>query len=94
MAQGEFSMYTQLLSRVRLIVTPWSPARQAFLSMANSWSCTEAIKIRLECIGMGGPSWGIVSNTRRYLKIILRGWWWGCVGQLTTSVRPEVNYSP
>ena len=30
--------FIQLLSRVRLFVTPWTAARQASLSIANSWS--------------------------------------------------------
>ena len=36
-SRGPFSS-VQLLSRVRLFVTPWTAARQASLSITNSWS--------------------------------------------------------
>ena len=36
----------QSLSRVRLFVTPWIPARQAFLSITNSWSSFKLISIK------------------------------------------------
>ena len=35
----------QLLSRVHLFVTPWTTARQAFLSITNSWSLLKLISI-------------------------------------------------
>ena len=35
----------QLLSRVRLFVTPWTRARQASLSIANSWSLPKLMSI-------------------------------------------------
>ena len=37
----------QSLSRVRLIVTPWSAARQASLSITNSWSLLKLMSIEL-----------------------------------------------
>ena len=37
----------QLLSRVRLLVTPWTAARQASLSIANSWSLSKLMSIEL-----------------------------------------------
>ena len=37
----------QLLSRVRLLVTPWMAARQASLSIANSWSLSKLMSIEL-----------------------------------------------
>ena len=35
----------QLLSRVRLFATPWTAARQAFLSITNSWSLPKPMSI-------------------------------------------------
>ena len=35
----------QLLSRVRLFVTPWTAARQASLSITNSWSLPKVMII-------------------------------------------------
>ena len=35
----------QSLSRVRLFVTPWTAARQAFLSITNSWSLLRLMSI-------------------------------------------------
>ena len=37
----------QSLSRVRLFVTPWSAARQASLSITNSWSSPKPMSIEL-----------------------------------------------
>ena len=37
----------QLLSRVRLFVTPWMAARQASLSITNSWSVLRLMSIEL-----------------------------------------------
>ena len=37
----------QLLSPVRLFVTPWTAARQASLSITNSWSLLELLSIEL-----------------------------------------------
>ena len=35
----------QLLSRVQLFATPWTPARQASLSITNSWSLPKLMSI-------------------------------------------------
>ena len=35
----------QLLSRVQFFVTPWTPARQASLSITNSWSLLKLMSI-------------------------------------------------
>ena len=35
----------QLLSRVQFFVTPWTPARQDFLSINNSWSLFKLMSI-------------------------------------------------
>ena len=35
----------QLLSRVRLFVTPWTTARQAPLSITNSWSLLKLMSV-------------------------------------------------
>ena len=37
----------QSLSGVRLFVTPWTAARQAFLSITNSWSLLKLMPIEL-----------------------------------------------
>ena len=37
----------QLLSHVRLFATPWTAARQASLSITNSWSLLKLISIEL-----------------------------------------------
>ena len=37
----------QLLSRVRLFATPWTAARQASLSITNSWSLLKLMSIEL-----------------------------------------------
>ena len=37
----------QLLSRVRLFATPWTAARQASLSITNSWSLPKLVSIEL-----------------------------------------------
>ena len=37
----------QLLSRVRLFATPWTAARQAYLSITNSWSLPKFMSIEL-----------------------------------------------
>ena len=37
----------QSLSRVRLFATPWTAARQAFLSITNSWSPPKPMSIEL-----------------------------------------------
>ena len=34
------------LSRVRLFVTPWTAARQAFLSITNSWSLLKLMSVK------------------------------------------------
>ena len=44
--QTQFSS-VQLLSRVRLFATPWTTARQASLSITNSWSPPRPISIEL-----------------------------------------------
>ena len=36
----------QLLSHVRLFVTPWTAAHQAFLSITNSWSLLKLMSIK------------------------------------------------
>ena len=46
--EAQLIVVVQLLSRVRLFVTPWTAARQASLSITNSWSllklmCTESV---------------------------------------------------
>ena len=43
---AEFSS-VQLLSRVRHISTPWTPANQASLSITNSWSSPKLMSIEL-----------------------------------------------
>jgi len=45
-APPEFSS-VQLLSRVRLFVTPWTAARQASLSITNTWSLFKLLSIEL-----------------------------------------------
>ena len=42
----QFSSF-QLLSRVRLFVTPWTAARQASLSITNSWSLLKLMPIEV-----------------------------------------------
>ena len=37
----------QLLSRVQLFATPWTVARQASLSITNSWSLLKLMSIEL-----------------------------------------------
>ena len=37
----------QLLSRVRLFVTPWAAAHRASLSITNSWSLLKLMSIEL-----------------------------------------------
>ena len=37
--------FLQLLIRVRLFATPWTAARQAYLSVTNSWSLLKLISI-------------------------------------------------
>ena len=44
-ALHRFSCLVQSLSRVRLFVTPWTAARQASLSIANSWSLLRLMSI-------------------------------------------------
>ena len=44
--KNQFSS-VQLLSRVRLFVTPWTAAHQAFLSNTNSWSLLKLMSIEL-----------------------------------------------
>ena len=39
------SVSVQLLSHVRLFVTPWTAAHQAYLSITNSWSLPKAMSI-------------------------------------------------
>ena len=39
-------MSVQLLSCVQLFVTPWTAARQAFLSITNSWSLLKLMSIK------------------------------------------------
>ena len=39
----------QLLSRVQLFVTPWTIARQASLSIINSWACSNSCPSSLWC---------------------------------------------
>ena len=46
MLQVQFSS-VQLLSRVRLFVTPWTAAHQASLSITNSWSLLKLMSIDL-----------------------------------------------
>ena len=43
---GDFSS-VQLLSRIRLFVTPWTTAFQAYLSITNSWSLLKLMSIEL-----------------------------------------------
>ena len=50
LAWSQFST-VQLLSRVRLFATPWIAARQASLSITNSWS-----SLKLMCIASVMPS--------------------------------------
>ena len=46
-ASGGHISSVQFLSRVRLFVTPWTEARQAFLSITNSWSLLKLMSIQL-----------------------------------------------
>ena len=41
-----FSQSVQSLSHVRLFVTPWTAAHQAFLSITNSWSLFKLMSIK------------------------------------------------
>ena len=41
------TVVVQLLSHVRLFATPWTPARQASLSITNSWSLLTLMPIEL-----------------------------------------------
>ena len=43
---AQFSQSVQLLSRVRPFVTPWTAARQASLSITNSWSLLKLMSIK------------------------------------------------
>ena len=45
----EFEMFSsvQSLSRVQLFATPWTVARQASLSITNSWSLLKLMSIEL-----------------------------------------------
>ena len=43
--RAQFSCSVQLLSRVRLFVTPWTVAHKAFLSITNSWSLLKLMSI-------------------------------------------------
>ena len=45
MKNGAAISSVQLLSRVRLFVTPWAAARQASLSITNSWSLPKLMSI-------------------------------------------------
>ena len=47
LCSGEFLCSVQSLSRVRLFVTPWTAAHQAFLSITNSWSLLKLVSIEL-----------------------------------------------
>ena len=42
---NEFSCSVQLLSHVQLFVTPWAAARQASLSITNSWNLLKLMSI-------------------------------------------------
>ena len=42
-----FSQSVQSLSHVRLFVTPWTAAHQAFLSITNSWSFLKLMVLKL-----------------------------------------------
>ena len=44
---GVWGQSVQLLSRVRLFATPWTAARQASLSISNSWSLFKLRSIEL-----------------------------------------------
>ena len=47
--QGQdMELVVQLLSRVQLFVTPWTLARQASLSITNSWSLLKLMSIESE----------------------------------------------
>ena len=46
-AQGNQFSLVQSLSRVQLFATPWTAARQASLSMTNSWSLLKLMSIEL-----------------------------------------------
>ena len=45
--RNSLSVQFSQLSHVRLFVTPWTTARQAFLSITNSWSLPELMSIEL-----------------------------------------------
>ena len=45
----------QSLSRVRLFATPWTAARQASLSITNSWSLLKPMSIELDAIQPSHP---------------------------------------
>ena len=45
----------QSLSRVRLFATPWTAARQASLSITNSWSSLKPMSIELDAIQPSHP---------------------------------------
>ena len=83
----EFSS-VQLFSRVRLFATPWTAARQASLSIANSWSLLKLMSIELvmetwvQSLGWEDP---LEEGTATHASIlpwkipIDRGAWWAPV---------------
>ena len=83
----EFSS-VQLFSRVRLFATPWTAARQASLSIANSWSLLKLMSIELvmetwvQSLGWEDP---LEEGTATHASILAwkipidRGAWWAPV---------------
>ena len=80
--KNQFSS-VQLLSRVRLFVTPWTAAHQASLSITNSWSLLKLMSLELVtpsnhlilcCPPLLPPS--IFPSIRVFSnELVLRIWW-------------------
>ena len=90
----------QLLSRVRLLVTPWTTARQASLSIANSQSLLKLMSIEsvmpsnhlilchpLLLLPSISPSFRVFSNESA-LRIRWPKYW-----SFSVSIRPSNEYS-
>ena len=85
----------QLLSHVQLFATPWTAARQASLSITNSWSLLKLMSIEsvmpfncpLLCLSSIFPSIRVFSNESA-LRIR-----WPKYGSFSFSISPSNDYS-
>ncbi|XP_055420800.1 cotranscriptional regulator ARB2A isoform X4 [Bubalus kerabau] len=92
-------LYIRSLSSVRLFATPWTAARQVFLSVTNSWSLLKLTSMNQWCyltvsssvVPLSSPSFNLHRISVFSNKSALRIRWPKYAASASTSVLPRVD---